>query len=46
MTKLQQTILLNQLKTCNLAIQFGKLNDEKMTKVLAIKAEILKRLGV
>lgn len=46
MTRLEQIILLNQLKTCNLAIQFGKLNEEKMTKILYIRAETIKKLGL
>lgn len=46
MTKLTQAILIRQLNTCNLAIQYGKLNEEKMAKVLTIKNEILKKLGI
>lgn len=46
MTTLQKAILLKQLETCNLALEFGKLNADKKAKVEAIKTEILKRLGV
>ena len=46
MTKLQRAILLKQLETCNLALKFGKLNEEKTQKILAIKTEILKRLNI
>lgn len=46
MTKIQQLVLLKQLETCNLALRFGKLNEEKRNKIETIKLEILKRLGV
>jgi len=44
MTRLQQLVLLKQLETCNLALQFGKLNEDKRSKVESIKAEIVQKL--
>lgn len=46
MTKLQQVILLKQYKTIVLAIQYGKLNEEKMIKALDIKKQIEEKLGL